>query len=196
MLSDKLKHQEIILASKSPRRQELLKKLEIPFSIDVKEVDEVYPSDLKAYEITNFLSELKSNAFKDLESNEILLTSDTIVWFKNRALEKPRNYQEAFDMLKSLSGTNHSVFTSICIRTNNFRKTFYEETVVHFKPLDEKEIKFYLNHFKYRDKAGSYGIQDWMGYIAVTKIEGCYYNVMGLPVHKLYKELMKFPNLS
>jgi septum formation protein len=191
MLSEKLKHKNIILATGSPRRQELFKELGLDFSIQVKAVEEIYPSALKSAEITNYLSELKAAAFTDLAENDIVITSDTIVWLNNKAIEKPKDKQHAIEMLQELSGTGHQVITSICIKTQTSQKVFYDETMVYFKPLLMEEITYYVEKYHPFDKAGAYGIQEWIGFIGVTKIEGSYFNVMGLPVHKLYEELMK-----
>lgn len=191
MLSDKLKNKNIILASGSPRRQELFKELGLDFSIKVKAVDEIYPSTLKASEITNYLAELKAAAFSELTENDIVITADTIVWMNDKAIEKPKDKQLAIEMLQELSGRNHTVITSICIKTFASQKVFYDETLVYFKPLSMEEINYYVENYEPFDKAGAYGIQEWIGFIGVTKIEGSYFNVMGLPVHKLYEELMK-----
>lgn len=190
MLSTKLSKYSIILASNSPRRQELIKSLNIPFSIKIKEVEEIYPKELNHTEITDFLANLKASPFKkDLKENELLITSDTIVWIHNKALGKPKDYEEAFQMLKELSNTTHEVITSICITSKSFQKTINDTTIVSFKKLLDEEIDYYINTYKPFDKAGAYGIQEWIGKIGITKIEGSYFNVMGFPVHKLYKEL-------
>lgn len=192
MLSTKLSKYSIILASNSPRRQELIKSLNIPFTIKTKEVEEIYPKELSYTEITDFLADLKAAPFKkDLRENELLITSDTIVWIHNKALGKPKNYKEAFQMLKELSNTTHEVITSICITSKSFQRTINDTTVVSFKELLDDEIDYYINTYKPFDKAGAYGIQEWIGKIGITKIEGSYFNVMGFPVHKLYKELSK-----
>jgi len=191
MLSEKLKHKNIILASGSPRRQELFKELGLDFSIQVKAVEEVYPPTLKGTEITNYLAELKAAAFTDLAENDIVITSDTIVWLNNKAIEKPKDKQQAIEMLQELSGTGHQVITSICIKTLTSQLVFYDVTMVYFKPLSMEEITYYVDRYQPFDKAGAYGIQEWIGFIGVNKIEGSYFNVMGLPVHKLYEELMK-----
>ena len=192
MLHNKFKNKNIILASGSPRRQELFKELGVNYSIKVKEVDEIYDSTLKKEEITNYLAELKANAFSnEIGNNDIIITADTIVWQNNKALEKPKNKLEAIKMLQQLSGTKHSVFSSICIKNKYLQKVFYDETIVYFKKLSEQELVYYVENYKPFDKAGAYGIQEWIGLIGVTQIEGSYFNVMGLPVHKLYEELMK-----
>ena len=191
MLSEKLKNKNIILASASPRRQELFNELGLDFSIQVKAVEEIYPSTLKGAEITNYLAELKAAAFTELAENDIIITADTIVWLNNKAIEKPKDKQHAIEMLQELSGTGHKVITSICIKNFASQKVFYDETMVYFKPLTLEEINYYVENYEPFDKAGAYGIQEWIGFIGVTKIEGSYFNVMGLPVHKLYEELMK-----
>ena len=190
MLQEKLKNYNIILASKSPRRQQFFKDLDIDFTIKLKEVEEVYPQQLKGIEITDYLANLKAKAYKDLKDNDLLITSDTIVWLENKALGKPKNYHESFVMLKNLSGKKHEVITSISIKNKNFQKIINDITTVFFKKLSDKEINYYINNYKPFDKAGAYGIQEWIGFIAIDKIEGSYFNVVGLPVHKLYKELM------
>ncbi|WP_440121626.1 Maf-like protein [Tenacibaculum sp. Ill] len=192
MLSTKLSKYSIILASNSPRRQELIKSLDIPFSIKTKEVEEIYPKELKHSEITDFLADLKATPFKkELKENELLITSDTIVWINKRALGKPKNYEEAFQMLKEISNNKHEVITSICITSKSFQKTVNDTTIVNFRELSDEEINYYINTYKPFDKAGAYGIQEWIGKIGITKIEGSYFNVMGFPIHKLYKELSK-----
>jgi len=190
MLKEKLKNYNIILASKSPRRQQFFKDLNIDFTIKLKEVEELYPQQLKGIEITDYLANLKAKAYKDLKDNDLLITSDTIVWLENKALGKPKNYHEAFVMLKNLSGKKHEVITSISIKNKNFQKIINDITTVFFKKLSDEEINYYINNYKPFDKAGAYGIQEWIGFIAIDKIEGSYFNVVGLPVHKLYKELM------
>ncbi len=193
MLAKKLQDYKIILASGSPRRQSLLKDLDIDFTVKLKSIEEVYPDTLKASEITDYLAELKSKPYlNELNFNEILITSDTIVWLNNGALGKPKNYDEAFKMLSSLSNTHHEVITSVCISTGSGKKTIINDTVkVFFKQLKEEEIDYYIKEYKPFDKAGAYGIQEWIGKIGIDRIEGSYFTVMGFPVHKLYKELEK-----
>jgi septum formation protein len=192
MLNEKFKNHRIILASGSPRRQQFLKELDVDFEIQLKDIEEIYPEHLQAEEITNFLAKLKASAFvADLEENDILITSDTIVWLNNKALGKPKDYDDAFEMLTEMSGTTHKVITSVCLKTTNKEIVFYEETLVTFTELSSEEIKYYLNNYKPFDKAGSYGIQEWIGLVAITKIEGSYANVVGLPTHRLYEEMMK-----
>ena len=195
MLNEKFKNHRIILASGSPRRQQFLKELDVDFEIQLKDIEEIYPEHLQAEEITNFLAKLKASAFAldlDLDDNDILITSDTIVWLNNKALGKPKDYDDAFEMLTEMSGTTHKVITSVCLKTIDKEVVFYEETLVTFTALSSDEIKYYLNNYKPFDKAGSYGIQEWIGLVAIQKIEGSYANVVGLPTHRLYEELMKF----
>ncbi len=190
MLNEKLKNYNIILASGSPRRQEFFKNLGLNFKIQLKPVKEEYPPRLTHFEISNYLAQLKALPFKnELQHKDILITSDTIVWHNQKALGKPRNEEDAFSMLKELSGKTHEVITSVCFTTLNFEKTLHDITKVTFKNLADDEIHYYIKHYKPFDKAGAYGIQDWIGQIAVTKIEGSYFNVMGLPVHRVYKTL-------
>lgn len=193
MLSEKFKYINIILASGSPRRQELFKELGVDFTIKVKPINEVYPLNLKEEEITNYLAELKAKAFEpELNENDLIITSDTIVWLNNKALEKPKNKNEAICMLQELSGKKHKVITSICLKSKFKQKIFFDVTNVYFKELTLDEITFYVENYKPFDKAGAYGIQEWIGFIGVTKLEGSYFNVMGFPVHKLYEEMKNF----
>jgi septum formation protein len=184
---------KIILASASPRRQDFLTALGIPFEIRLKEVEEVFPSTLKREQITDYLSVLKAKPFlNELKKDEILITSDTIVWLGNQALGKPKNREEAFAMLKLLSGRMHEVITSICLSSSKKQFIEYDITKVFFKEFSDQEINFYVDKYQPFDKAGSYGIQEWIGLIGVTKIEGSYFNVMGLPTEKLYTSLKEF----
>ncbi|MBT0608896.1 Maf-like protein [Aequorivita echinoideorum] len=189
MLREKLKDYNIILASGSPRRQAFFKELDIDFAINVKEVNEVFSEQLKRTQITDYLSQLKASAFSNLNENDILITSDTIVWHNQKALGKPKNAEEAKEMLQNLSGQMHEVITSVCFTSKNFQKTVHDVTQVWFKKLTDAEIDYYINNYKPFDKAGSYGIQEWIGYIGIEKIEGCYFNVMGLPTRLVYKTL-------
>ena len=191
MLREKLSNYNLILASGSPRRQHLIKELDIPFTIDIREVEEVYPKHLKGAQITDYLADLKSKSFKNLQANDLLITSDTIVWFEEKAIGKPKNKKDAFDMLKQMSGKEHDVFTSVSIKGKSIQKIFNDKTMVLFEEFTNEEINYYIDKCSPYDKAGSYGIQDWIGLIGVKKITGSYFNVMGLPVHKLYKELLK-----
>ena len=190
MLNEKLKEYRIILASGSPRRQQFFKDLGIDFEIILKPVKEEYPERLRHFEISDYLAQLKSLPFEEsLKENDILITSDTIVWHENKALGKPKNEQDAFNMIQSMSGQTHEVITSVCFKTLSSQKTVHSITKVAFKELTNDEIWYYINNYKPMDKAGAYGIQEWIGLTAVTKLEGSYFNVMGLPTHLLYKTL-------
>ncbi|WP_346854509.1 Maf family nucleotide pyrophosphatase [uncultured Draconibacterium sp.] len=182
-----------ILASKSPRRQQLLKSLNIDFDVITKEVDEIYPEGLQREEIPVFLAELKSKPFiPELSDGDLLITADTVVCLGNSVLGKPRDYDEAFAMLENLSGKEHQVITGVCISSNKKMHSFYSLSNVRFKKLLRPEIEYYITEFKPYDKAGAYGIQEWIGTIGITHIEGSFYNVMGLPIQKLYEEIQKF----
>jgi septum formation protein len=191
MLKELLKDKNIILASGSPRRQQFFRDLGINFEIRLKDIEEVYPPKLKHFEISDYLAQLKSLPFeKELKENDILITSDTIVWHNEKALGKPRNKEEAFEMLSSMSNQTHEVITSVCFKTTEFQKTVASVTKVTFKELTDIEINYYINNYKPFDKAGAYGIQEWIGAIGITKIEGDYNTVVGLPVNTVYKELI------
>jgi septum formation protein len=191
-MKDLQKH-NLILASKSPRRQYLMKELGLDFEVHTKDVDESFPENLKAQEIPLYLCQKKADAFnEELTDNTIVITADTIVWVDNQVLNKPENFDDAVRMLKLLSGKKHEVYTGVCLKSKHKTKTFYALTNVYFKELSQEEIEYYINNFNPYDKAGAYGAQEWIGYIAVEKIEGSYFNVMGLPVRELYEELLKF----
>ncbi|WP_223033471.1 Maf-like protein [Hanstruepera marina] len=193
MLESKLKSYHIILASGSPRRQQFFRDLGIDFEIRLKPVKEEYPKRLKHFEISDYLAQLKALPFKaDLNPNDILITSDTIVWHNNQALGKPKSSQDAFNMIQSLSNSTHEVITSVCFTTTQLQKTVNAVTKVTFKNLTDSEIQYYIDTCKPFDKAGSYGIQEWIGQIGITKIEGSYFNVVGLPTHLVYKTLGSF----
>jgi septum formation protein len=190
MLKEKLKKYTLILASGSPRRQQFFKDLDLDFEIRIKEVEEIYPLELKAVEITNFLAELKAAAFDGkLKPNEILVTSDTIVWHENKALGKPKSAEDAFEMIKSMSNTTHEVITSVCFKTDATSTLLHDITKVTFNDLSDEAILYYIENYKPYDKAGAYGIQEWFGFMAVAKVEGSYTNVMGLPTAKVYEYL-------
>ncbi|OFY99707.1 MAG: septum formation protein Maf [Bacteroidetes bacterium RIFCSPLOWO2_12_FULL_31_6] len=183
----------IILASKSPRRQSLLKELGFDFEIRTKEVAEIYPPTLKREQVALFLSELKADAFvAELNDNDLIITSDTIVCLGEQIIGKPVDRNDAIKMLQQLAGNKHEVITAVTLLSKEKRTSFYEVTEVYFKPLSLSEITYYVDNFEPYDKAGSYGIQEWIGYIGIQKIVGSYFNVMGLPVHQLYEELIKF----
>ena len=193
MLSELLKHKTIILGSKSPRRKELLTGLDLKFETRAKDVDESYPNNLDTFEIAGFLAEKKANAFEgELTDSDIVITSDTIVLCDNEVLGKPKNKIFAFDMLSKLSGKSHQVITGVCIKSKQKTVVFSDTTTVWFKNLTCEEMNYYIKKYKPFDKAGSYGIQEWIGYIGIEKIEGTYFNVMGLPVNLLSKALHDF----
>lgn len=185
---------KILLASKSPRRRALLK--ELGFNVEIVEPshgNEDYPGHLKAEEIPLYLAKAKSAEYdKPLKDNEILLTADTIVWLNNKIIGKPDSLEDAVSMIAELSGNMHEVFTGVCLRSLNKQVAFYDATRVYFKHLDRWEIESYVSHYKPLDKAGAYGIQEWIGFIGIERIEGSYFNVMGLPIHRVYKELIDF----
>jgi septum formation protein len=193
MLRDKLKGYKIILASGSPRRQQFFKDLDIDFEIRLKDIEEIYPVELQGIEITNYLAQLKSNAFEgEIAVNEILITSDTIVWLNSKALGKPKDYYDAFAILKSLSNETHEVITSVCFKTNKKTETIFDVTRVTFNQLSDEAIHYYLKNYRPFDKAGAYGIQEWIGLVGITKIDGSYTNVVGLPTEKVYHYLSHF----
>jgi septum formation protein len=194
MLQDKLKNYKLILASGSPRRQQFFKDLDLEFEIRLKEIEEVYPVDLKREAITNYLAVLKSTAFEGtILQNEILITSDTIVWHNGKALGKPKDAADAFTILKSLSNSTHEVITSVCFKSNEKTDILYDVTTVTFNAISDEAITYYIDKYQPFDKAGAYGIQEWIGFIGVSKIEGSYPNVMGLPIDKVYNYLSNLP---
>jgi septum formation protein len=179
---------KLILASKSPRRQTLLQNAGFEFEVRVQDVVEDFPAELDSAQVPVYLAEKKASAIEVFD-NELLITSDTVVILENEIIGKPTDLADAKLMLQKLSGKRHTVITGVCLKQNNSQKTFSEITQVYFKSLEEPEIDYYLQTFRPLDKAGSYGIQDWLGLIGVISIEGCFYNVMGLPVARLYQEL-------
>jgi septum formation protein len=190
---EKLNSFDIILASKSPRRQHLLGELGLRFRIvDDIDMDEVYPASLRAEEIPLYLAQAKAACCtRFIEQNTILITADTIVWLDNEVIGKPVDQEDAVNMLLSLSGRMHEVFTGVCLKTPAAEITFYASSRVFFRHLSEAEIRYYVDRFNPLDKAGAYGVQEWIGYVGVERIEGSYFNVMGLPVQQLYHELLK-----
>ncbi|TBX70113.1 septum formation protein Maf [Flavobacterium silvisoli] len=185
-----LKNLQIILASGSPRRQQFFRDMDLAFEIRLKDIEETYPDHLQGVEITNYLAELKASAFEgEINENELLITSDTIVWLESKALGKPKDYQDAVAILKSLSNKTHEVITSVCFKTKHQTETIFEVTKVTFNTLSDEEIQYYLDKYKPFDKAGAYGIQEWIGLIGISKIEGSYTNVVGLPTEKVYQYL-------
>jgi septum formation protein len=188
-----LANKKIILASASPRRKELMAGLDIPFEIRVKESDESFPDSLEKENVAIYLAKKKSDTYiKDLKENEILITSDTTVLKDGIIYNKPNDEVEAISMLKALSGQQHEVITGVCIRSLEKEVSFDSRSIVKFKILEEDEIRYYVRKYKPFDKAGSYGIQEWLGYIAIERIEGSYFTIMGLPVHRIYEELKQF----
>jgi len=194
MKQEILRHYNLLLGSKSPRRQDLLKALGLHYTLVDIDVEEVYPSHLQGADIARYLCELKADAFDSalLPENSILVTADTIVWLDGKYIGKPSGKDDAIEMLKQLSGKQHSVYTGICLKSSKRKAVFHAHTLVKFRELAMDEIEYYVVHHKPYDKAGSYGIQDWIGYIGITGIEGCYYNVMGVPVEKFYEQLTHF----
>ncbi len=186
----------VILASKSPRRIELMQQVGLRFTVQLAgETDEIYPPQLQREEIPLFLARLKADAFMQampIADDTIVVTADTIVWIDNRVLGKPADRPDAIEMLETLSGNMHQVYTGVCLTTNHKQRQFFAESKVYFRKLTRQEITYYVDHYQPFDKAGAYGIQEWIGYVGIEKIEGSYYNVMGLPVQKLYRELCGF----
>ncbi|MBR4155354.1 MAG: septum formation protein Maf [Bacteroidales bacterium] len=191
---ENLNKYNIVLASKSPRRQELLKGIGLQFTVLTKDVDESYSSEMSVFDVAPFLSYKKAKAFEDKElpDNYMIITADTVVIVGDKILGKPKDYNDACEMLRLLSGRKHSVVTGVTICTKEKIKTFSATSKVSFETLDEEEIKYYVDTYKPFDKAGSYGIQEWIGYVGVNSVEGSYFNVMGLPTQKLYQILKRF----
>ena len=184
----------MILGSNSPRRKELLAGLDIDFEVDTENnFEETYSPDIPHESIPEILSEGKSHGFhRELADDEILITSDTLVLCGDRVMGKPHSREEAYDMLRFLSGREHKVITAVTIRDRQTTSTSSDTAIVHFKELSDNEIYYYIDKFKPFDKAGAYGIQEWIGYIGIEKIEGSYFTIMGFPVHLVYQELLKF----
>lgn len=194
MIPDSYPEYHFLLGSKSPRRQHLLKELGLHYELVNIDVEEIFPEELTGVDIARYLCELKAKAF-DLTAypeKSVLITADTIVWLDGKYIGKPGGKSEAIEMLKMLSGKTHQVFTGVCLKSNHAEYVFHAETAVSFKNLSDDEIRFYIDHHRPYDKAGSYGIQDWIGYTGVTGIKGCYYNVMGFPVQLFWEELKRF----
>lgn len=188
-----LKKYKVILASGSPRRRELLSGLGIDYTIKVlPDVNEAYPETLKGEDIPLYIAREKAEAYlKGIESDELIITADTIVWLDNEVLGKPTDERQAKVMLRMLSGKTHHVITGVCLTTSEFQKSFTTTTEVTFAKLSEEEIDYYVEKYRPLDKAGAYGIQEWIGFVGVEAINGSYFNVMGLPIQRLYKELAK-----
>ncbi|WP_320019708.1 Maf-like protein [Labilibaculum manganireducens] len=188
-----LKDYQLILASQSPRRHQMLKELGLIFEIRTKEVDEIYPEGLLPDQIPVYLAELKAKAFaQDINSNELVITADTIVCVDDWILGKPKDRDDAVKMLNALSDRSHQVISGVCLMSKDKKISFSTTTNVHFKALSDEEIDYYIDNYKPFDKAGAYGIQEWIGFIGIDGIEGSYFNVVGLPVQRLYQELSTF----
>ena len=188
---------KIILGSASPRRKELLGQLGLSFEVRPKDMDESYPKEIKGKDVALYLAEKKLNAFKDeLKADELIITADTIVCLGDKILGKPQNAIDAKRMLRTLSGKAHYVITGCGLMSKEKKELFYEETEVVFRDLSELEIDYYITNYKPYDKAGAYAIQEWIGMAAIEKINGCYYNVVGLPLSKLYMYLKPYINLG
>jgi len=188
-----LNNYQIILASQSPRRQDLLQGLNVPFEVKAIDVEETYPSQMVGVDIPMYLAEKKADAYKKMmDENTLLITADTIVWHEGQVFGKPTDRKDAMRMLNALSGKTHQVITGVCISTLKKRRTFHVISEVRFARLTPDEIEYYLDNFQPYDKAGAYGIQEWIGYVGVEHIEGSYFNVMGLPIQRLYSELKRW----
>jgi septum formation protein len=198
MLNQLLENYEVILASASPRRKQLLEQMDIEFTIVPKDIHEDFPSDMNPVEVAEYLSRKKADAFSTIEiaDRTLLIAADTIVAIQDEILGKPADKQEAAKMLSMLSGKTHLVVTGVTLRTIKHTVTFSSSTQVTFNELQAAEIDYYLEHYQPFDKAGAYGIQEWIGHMAISKIEGSYYNVMGLPTNELHRELEKFLSMD
>ena len=190
---DNLEKYKVILASGSPRRRELMAGLGVNYEVRIlPDVDESYPDTLQGEEIPLYIAKEKADAYIPMmQPDELIITADTIVWLDGKVLGKPRDREDALQMLRTMSGRTHEVFTGVCITTTDWQRSFTAQTEVRFATLSEDEIIYYVDNFKPMDKAGAYGVQEWIGFIGVENISGIYYNIMGLPVQKLYRELLK-----
>lgn len=190
---DNLKKYKVILASNSPRRKELLAGLGVDYEVrTLPDVDESYPETLQGADIPLYIAKEKADAYVAMmQPGELMITADTIVWLDGKVLGKPRDGEDALQMLRTMSGRTHEVFTGVCITTTDWQRSFTAQTEVRFATLSEEEIAYYVDNFQPMDKAGAYGVQEWIGFIGVENISGSYYNIMGLPVQKLYRELLK-----
>ena len=190
---DNLEKYKVILASGSARRRELMAGLGVNYEVRIlPDVDESYPDTLQGEEIPLYIAKEKADAYIPMmQPDELIITADTIVWLDGKVLGKPRDREDALQMLRTMSGRTHEVFTGVCITTTDWQRSFTAQTEVRFATLSEDEIIYYVDNFKPMDKAGAYGVQEWIGFIGVENISGSYYNIMGLPVQKLYRELLK-----
>ena len=190
---DNLKKYKVILASNSPRRKELLAGLGVDYEVrTLPDVDESYPETLQGADIPLYIAKEKADAYVAMmQPGELMITADTIVWLDGKVLGKPQDKEDALQMLRTMSGRTHEVFTGVCITTTDWQRSFTAQTEVRFATLSEEEIAYYVDNFQPMDKAGAYGVQEWIGFIGVENISGSYYNIMGLPVQKLYRELPK-----
>lgn len=190
---DNLKKYKVILASNSPRRKQLLAGLGVDYEVrTLPDVDESYPSSLQGADIPLYISQEKANAYRAmLQPGELMITADTIVWLHGEVLGKPADREEALAMLHRLSGCTHEVFTGVTLTTTEWQRSFAAQTEVRFAELSDEEITYYVDQFRPMDKAGAYGVQEWIGYIGVENISGSYFNIMGLPVQRLYRELLQ-----
>ena len=188
---DNLKKYNVILASNSPRRKELLAGLGVQYEVrTLPDIDESYPDSLQGADIPLYISKEKADAYRAmLKPGELMITADTIVWLDGTVLGKPADREDALRMLRAMSGRTHEVFTGVCLTTTEWQRSFAAETEVRFATLTEEEITYYVDTYRPMDKAGAYGVQEWIGYIGVENIRGSYYNIMGLPVQRLYREL-------
>ena len=193
MIADELNRFRIILASRSPRRQQLLREMGLKFDIVIREFDETYPEGLSGEEIARYITGRKAASFKnEIKENEIIITADTIVWCNNKVLGKPVDIEEAISILNEINDNTHEVITAVSIISKRLGVMFSESTKVTFEKMSDEEIRYYAENFKPFDKAGAYGIQEWIGITACSYIEGSYFNVVGLPVQRLYMELKEF----
>ncbi len=192
-MMDNLKKYKVILASNSPRRKELLAGLGVDYEVrTLPDVDESYPETLQGADIPLYIAKEKADAYVAMmQPGELMITADTIVWLDGQVLGKPVDREDALRMLRTMSGRSHEVFTGVCITTTEWQRSFTAQTEVRFATLSEDEIAYYVDRFQPMDKAGAYGVQEWIGFIGVENISGSYYNIMGLPVQKLYRELLK-----
>ena len=190
---DNLKKYEVILASNSPRRKELLAGLGVDYEVrTLPDVDESYPETLQGADIPLYIAKEKADAYVAMmQPGELMITADTIVWLDGKVLGKPQDREDALQMLRTMSGRTHEVFTGVCITTTDWQRSFTAQTEVRFATLSEEEIAYYVDNFQPMDKAGAYGVQEWIGFIGVENISGSYYNIMGLPVQRIYNELKR-----